>query len=297
MSRQAIPDSVDLSVDVAVDLTAFVDDLRVSDGTRAWVSGAGAQHGLWCLDQTSVLPLSLAVVATFSAIGRWIYFGASGGGGGGPLNFNRVDCSVNSGRVEALYESVSYLHGQTAGNVAGGFNGGGVGNKAIIGFSAADGLLLSAWNGQLSYTWKSLQVSTSPLKVYANLVVDLGPLDLGPPPPPPPVPPTPLLNPGGIKIFVIDPADGPPLLTVTNVPALPNPGPIVSTHSAGQFVQVVNNISGMLASMGPPAGAVQQLRPGLHPHLLPAGEVHSGGHGRRRHAKAPGHATYHAHLR
>lgn len=76
MTRQAIQDSVDFYVDTSADLTALIEDLRLADGTRAWVSGAGSAHGLWCLDQTSVLPLGPNVVATQSTVGRWIYFGS-----------------------------------------------------------------------------------------------------------------------------------------------------------------------------------------------------------------------------
>lgn len=122
MPRQAMPDSVDVTVDSWTELASSIDDLRVADGTRVWNRG-GLQHGLWCLDQTSALPVGPGVAPTQSGIGRWIYFGASAGGGGGSIYLDRVDCSVNSGRVSSLYEATSYLHVQTSGGVAGGYNG------------------------------------------------------------------------------------------------------------------------------------------------------------------------------
>jgi hypothetical protein len=104
MPRQAIPDSVDFYVDVVTELTAQVDDLRVADGTRAWVRGLGGAHGLWCLDQTSVLPIGPTVAATLSGLGRWIYFGSGfvpppPPGAGSPYEFVFQPGGVASGNI------------------------------------------------------------------------------------------------------------------------------------------------------------------------------------------------------
>jgi len=156
-------------------------------------------------------------------------------GGAGPLNLNRVDCSVNSGSVESPYNFTSYLRTQTAGNVVGGFNGGGIGNKSILGYRTADLTLLSAYSG-LQYTWKSLATSTSPLLVYANMVVE----------------PDPIGAPGQYKIFVVDPAAVAPLNVCTTV--LNGDGSSTTTNNpALHNVQVVNDLLGVIpaVNLGP----------------------------------------------
>lgn len=152
--------------------------------------------------------------------GIWTPLGA--GGGPGVFNINRVDCSVNGGRVDQPYGSTSFLHTQTAGNVVGGFNGGGTGNKSILGYRTASGLLLSAWSG-FEYTWKSLAISTAPFFVYANMVVEL--------------------TPGLYKIFVVDPSVAPPygLIPVCTT-VLNGDGSSTTTHTAVENVQVVGDL-------------------------------------------------------
>lgn len=104
MTRQAIPNSVDFYVDVAADLTTSVDDLRLADGARSWVRAAGGDHGLWCLDQTSALPIGPGVVPTLSGAGRWIYFGSGfvpppPPGAGSPYEFVFQPGGVATGNV------------------------------------------------------------------------------------------------------------------------------------------------------------------------------------------------------
>lgn len=119
MPRQAITDLVDLSVDVAADLTSSIDDLRVADGTRVWNRGAGPQHGLWCLDQTSALPPSPTVLPTLSGTGRWIFFGAGAvpPASGAPIEFiYRPAEPAPAGNVyaswPALVAAATPVHGQ-----------------------------------------------------------------------------------------------------------------------------------------------------------------------------------------
>jgi hypothetical protein len=145
----------------------------------------------------------------------------------GPQNFNRVDCSVNSGRVDNPYNFTSFLRNQTAGNVAGGFNGLGVGNKSILGYMTADTLPCLGWLG-LAYTWKSLAITSSPLLVYSNMVVEI--------------------TPGVFKIFVVDPAAqiGSPALNVcTNV--LNGDGSTTTSNDPTiHYVQIVNDLVGVV---------------------------------------------------
>lgn len=117
MARQATQDTVDVSVDAVADLTALVNDLRVANGTRAWVTGAGATHGLWCLDQTSALAVDgLTVVATLSGAGRWIYFGAGGGGGAANVNVPN-EAALTALGVSALRDGALAWVGDPAGGL------------------------------------------------------------------------------------------------------------------------------------------------------------------------------------
>jgi len=96
-----------------------------------------------------------------------------GGGGGPAFTFpNRIDCSVNSGSVESPYSDTPVLHAQSGGHVAGGYNGGGVGNKSILGFIVGNFLPLAALTS-IVWTWKDLNSPTPGLNVYANLVCDI----------------------------------------------------------------------------------------------------------------------------
>lgn len=145
------------------------------------------------------------------------------GVGGGGFDFpNRVDLSVNSARVESANSVYPMLHTQTGGNTAGGYNGGGLGNKSILGIDVGNGLPL----GQLktvAYTWLNAAPFIASFPVYANLVVDIN-------------------GDGSVyKIFVIDPSVNPALNVTTNVT---NPDGSVTTtfDAATNYVQVVNFI-------------------------------------------------------
>lgn len=84
----------------------------------------------------------------------------------------RVDCSVNSAYVELPYSLHPVLHTRSGGNPAGGYNGGGTGNKCILGFAAFNLLPLGDLE-TIEYTWLDLNTATSGLPCYANLVIDV----------------------------------------------------------------------------------------------------------------------------
>ena len=86
---------------------------------------------------------------------------------------HRVDQSVNSGRVENPYSTQPILRTTGAGNVAGGFNGAGTGNKAILGLQPdpiTPTLPLAAF---LSFTFTFTDLTGLGAKPYANVVLDL----------------------------------------------------------------------------------------------------------------------------
>lgn len=157
------------------------------------------------------------------------------GGGGSAFEFpNRLDCSVNSGRVSELYTAAPVLHTQPAANPAGGFNGGGTGNKAILGLEVGDGLPLGALQS-LSWTWLDLSFTNAgPFETYSNLVVDVN-------------------GDGSLyKVFVNDPASVPALLNTTNVTN--GDGSVTSSVvvPANLFL-IVNDLAGVVpvVNLGP----------------------------------------------
>jgi len=92
---------------------------------------------------------------------------------------NRADNSVNSGRVENLHSPIATLRTQPQGNVAGAFNGGGTGNKAILGtgqgFAWSFGALTS-----IEFTWRDVQQSQPGPGPYLNLLISLSGTTAGP---------------------------------------------------------------------------------------------------------------------
>lgn len=116
---------------------------------------------------------------------------------------NRIDHSVNSSRVDSLYSATPILRCNSAGNVAGGFNGGGTGNKCIMGVNV--GTVALSDIGSISYTYSDLNqgIEPSPLPPYLNLMLDVDG------------------DGSAWKVISIDPSFGPPFLnvcqTVTNL--------------------------------------------------------------------------------
>ena len=145
------------------------------------------------------------------------------GGGGGTFMFpNRLDLSVNNARVSSPYSNRPVLQTSTGTNAAGAYNGGGVGNKSILGFKGLSGVPLASIVS-IVFDWMPLSITPpAPLLFYANLIVDLG-------------------GGAGIRVFVIDtdPAVVGPLNT--GVVTSPAPGVLRMTHTpAVNFVQIVN---------------------------------------------------------
>jgi len=149
-----------------------------------------------------------------------------GGGGGGSGNTfshpNRLDLSVNHARVSTPYSDVPVLQTSTGTNAAGAYNGGGVGNKAILGFKGLSGVPLASITS-IVFDWMPLSITPpAPVLFYANMIVDLG-------------------GGAGVRVFVIDtdPAVAGPLNvgTVTS----PSAGVLRMTHTpALNFVQIAN---------------------------------------------------------
>lgn len=149
------------------------------------------------------------------------------GGGGDLFAFlARGDFSVNKASVDNAWSSTPVIKTQTGVNAAGGFNGGGTGNKAILGVDVGDGLALGDFLS-LSYRWRPLvPYVVTPFLPYANLIVELG-----------------APAPAGFKVLVIDPASVPALnnaATVNN-----GDGTFTTTFDAAlNFALVVNDVPG-----------------------------------------------------
>lgn len=180
-----------------------------------------------------ILDVQIAGAAKGQRVMCLVISGTLRGGGGGGLNYpNRLDASVNNGRVENPYSANPILHCQSGGNVAGGFNGGGTGNKCILGYDVGNLLPLGAFTG-FDYTWRDLAPYISGLPVYANLVIDVNG------------------NGTAYKIGVVDPAS--PLAlgngsTVTNLD-----GSFTTTFNAAtQNLLIVNGLPTVLPGVGPP---------------------------------------------
>jgi hypothetical protein len=95
------------------------------------------------------------------------------GPGGAAQNTSRVDCSVNNAEVLDPYSARPVLRTRAGGNVAGGYNGGGVGNKSICGFNAGN-LLPLASVISFTYTWQDLDpANAGALVVFANFILDV----------------------------------------------------------------------------------------------------------------------------
>jgi hypothetical protein len=147
---------------------------------------------------------------------------AENGGNGSLDHPNRLDLSVNHARVSTPYSDAPVLQTSTGTNAAGAYNGGGTGNKAILGFKGLSGVPLASITS-IVFDWMPLSITPpSPFLFYVNMVVDLG-------------------GGAGVRVFVIDtdPAITGPLNsgTVTS----PAPGVLRMTHMpASNFVQVVN---------------------------------------------------------
>jgi|SRR5271166_217845 len=135
-----------------------------------------------------------------------------------PTFGNRYDLSVNFARAEDAGSTLATLITGTGVPNAGSYNGGGVGNKAILGCKGHTGLPLSAI-ASITWEWELVAEEPPTFLPYVNLVVSVG---------------------GGLyKIFSIDPLQAVILNTGTLTPLGGNK--FSFTHdTATNFVQVVN---------------------------------------------------------
>ena len=113
---------------------------------------------------------------------------------------HRADQSVNHGRVDNPYSTQPILRTTGAGNVAGGFNGAGTGNKAILGCQPdpiTPTIPLAAF---LSFTFTFTDLTGLFVKPYANVILDLNGTGTA------------------YAVAVIDPAAAPVLVNGTGTP-------------------------------------------------------------------------------
>lgn len=160
---------------------------------------------------------------------------------------DRIDCSVNAAYVEALYSDSPVLHARSGGNIAGGYNGGGAGNKCVIGFRVGNLLPLTEFSG-ISYTWLDLNPATPGLSVYANFVLDLNG------------------DGSAFRIVVVDPAS---LAVLNNGTTVLNPdGSKTTTFDASTMNLLV--VNGLPVPPLPPGG------PGFVPPTVPGAPLPGG---------------------
>lgn len=161
----------------------------------------------------------------------------------------RADVSVNGAYVEGPYSVRPILHTQSNVNPAGGYNGGGVGNKGIVGFRAGIGLGLGSLL-TFEYTYKDLFPSNAvaPTECYANLVIKLND------------PAHPALDAGAYRIGVIDPAS--PGFLLNGAVVVNGDGSKTVTFDASIHSLLV--VNGLQVSPGDAAGTAPPFVPPTH---------------------------------
>jgi hypothetical protein len=143
--------------------------------------------------------------------------GAQPFGGSSTMFANRYDLSVNSARVESAGSTTPLIITGTAVNNAGAFNGGGIGNKAILGCKGHAGVNIADIE-EIAWEWTLMSLQPPTFLPYLNLLVSIG---------------------GGVKIFSVDPLQATILNTGTLTPLGGGQFRFV-TNTATNFVQVVN---------------------------------------------------------
>lgn len=104
--------------------------------------------------------------------------GGSGGGGGGVSVPNRRNHSVNGGACDDFTKTPCILRSNTNINAAGAFNGGGVGNKGIVGHWLPAPVLLGAvLSVELTYERLSPEIVGPVSLPYMNMVVEFDPVN------------------------------------------------------------------------------------------------------------------------
>jgi hypothetical protein len=162
---------------------------------------------------------------------------SAGNGGQGNVKFaNRFDLSVNHARIENATSSAPTFVIPTSGpNPAGGFNGGGTGNKGILGFKEHGGLPVGGFQS-VSFEYQFNSLTTVTFVPFFNMVVDI-------------------TGTGGYRIFVIDPSVAVSLNTGTITPL--GGGKFRFTHNtATNYVQVVNAFTAYPGPTPPASPAV-----------------------------------------
>jgi hypothetical protein len=178
-----------------------------------------------------VVDVQIAGAAKGQRVLGIVIFGTLLGGGGAFEMFSRVDCSVNAAYVESPYSRTPVLHTRSSGQVAGGYNGGGTGNKTILGFRVGNGLPLGQLQS-IEYTWLDLNPAMSGFATYANLIIDV------------------YGNGTAYKIAVIDPATPPGLNNGTTV-SNPDGSHTTTWLGASNNVLIVNGLH--VTEFPPPA--------------------------------------------
>ena len=123
MATQAINNVVNVALDTIADFTAAgpsgptqpgIDDTKLSDGWRCWVRDitgpgtVGINHGLWFLDKESLAVVNnVTVCATFSGVGRYVFFGAGLPAGSGGIT-HEVRFVIDSNVNVAAFPFVAY---------------------------------------------------------------------------------------------------------------------------------------------------------------------------------------------
>ena len=109
------------------------------------------------------------------------FWQASGGGGGGTIISSRRNHAVNGASVEdygAGFPLGPIMRTNTQPNAVGGFNGGGTGNKSILGHWLDAPLLLSAFASmQLDYERLTPEITGANIVPYLNAIVELDPVN------------------------------------------------------------------------------------------------------------------------
>ena len=142
------------------------------------------------LTPATYTPLCNALIAILQA--GLAYFTAQGvspnvPGSGGSLPLMNISANTANADIYPDKSSVTLRTGSNA-NPAGAFNGGGTGNKSMLGLTGYSGLSIAALTA-LSYTFKNLLGPGGPFFVppggptvttpYCNLIVDFDPLGAG----------------------------------------------------------------------------------------------------------------------
>ena len=158
--------------------------------------------------------------------------GAGGGGGFDAAFAARRDLSVNGARVDGLWSGAPVLRTQTDLNNAGAFNGGGTGNKAILGYTGFSGNGLGTLQS-ISYRWQELtpEMGIAPAsRPYVNLVIERDPVGA----------------PGDYSIGVTLDAGNSPLLKLGTFTGLGADQFQYSWNVATDNIQVVNGSAGKM---------------------------------------------------